>query len=50
MPCMAYGDAWDEREKSRDRGLQRIRNAMSLAMMFMSGAFAGATCMLLLGL
>ena len=47
---MAYGDIWDEREASRKNGLIKIRNTMSYTMIFLAGAFSGATTILLLGL
>lgn len=47
---MGYGDAWDKKEESRKNGLIKIRNIMNYAMIFMSGAFAGATAILLIGL
>ena len=47
---MSYGDEWDKREESRQNGLIKIKNAMSYTMIFLSGAFSGATAILLLGL
>ena len=47
---MDYGDTWDKREESRKNGLIKIRNGMNYSMIFLAGAFSGATAMLLLGL
>ena len=44
---MPYSDAWDERERSRDDGLKRIRGAFDSAKWFVFGAFCGIACLML---
>ena len=45
---MSYGDAWDARDRSRETGLRRIRDAFDALKWFLAGAFSGAVGVILL--